>query len=322
MGHEENSQNDIISIIVPVYNVERYVERCVSSLASQTYRNLEIILIDDGSPDNSGKICDELALRDSRIIVKHQENKGIFVDADDWVHEEYIRILYQQIVTYNAQISACGTEIRSDQGHIAYYFQDLQSIRVFHKDEAMRELLMDQMIRNVAWNKLYQKDLFDEIRFPEGRIFEDIATTYRLIDKTEIIVFTGVPLYYYYKSEESIIRSKYTKAKFDKLTAERERAEFFRNHYPSMFLTASGIYVKSTLNALVASAGIADLKNERLKVRLDLLLWLKNEKKLRLPLKDRMAIVLLKTSLSLYDATVCKVCHVIAKYQNNEQRMG
>lgn len=340
MSQPEKQGQELISIIVPVYNVEKYVERCIKTLTQQTYKNIEIIIIDDGTPDNAGIICDELSKKDERIKVIHQKNQGLsgarntgieeargkyllFVDSDDWVHEDMVEVLYHLLVDNNAQIAACGTEIVGDKGHIAYFSDDLEEIKVFSTEEAMIELPLDERIRNVAWNKLYKKELFTDIRFPVGMIFEDIATTYRLIDKAEIIVYCGKPLYCYYKSESSILRSEFSSKWFDKVTACKMRAEYYQIHYPDFSKRVSLYYVRSVLNTLAFSSKKNKvLKLDREIIRQDVICWIENNSDLKLPFTFRVAYRVLKAGLSLYDLIISHVYLFIVNHKHNDKKMG
>lgn len=331
---------ELVSVIVPVYNVEKYVERCIQTLLEQTYSNIEIIIIDDGSPDNSGLICDYYASRDERIKVIHQANQGLsgarntgieaakgqylsFVDSDDWVSTEMVGFLYNHLKQYDAQISVCGTEICSDKGHVAYHSDNLEEICVFTREEAMRELLDDHKIRNVSWNKLYKKELFNGVRFPVGMVFEDIATTYQLIDKAQRVVYSGRPLYCYYKSDQSIIRSSFSVKKFDKVTALKKRAEFYKTRYPKLADKASETYVKSALNSLVGSYEKKDdLSKYRQLVRTDLLNWLQENSAIKLSPKNQIAYWALRKGMRVFDAIITRACLVVGKFQNNTKRMG
>ena len=341
MSQPKTPNQELISVIVPVYNVEKYVERCIKTLTQQTYRNIEIIIIDDGSPDNAGIICDELSKKDERIKVIHQKNQGLsgarntgideargeyllFVDSDDWVHEDMVEVLYHLLVDNNAQIAACGTEIVDDKGHIAYFSDDLEEIKVFSTEEAMIELPLDERIRNVAWNKLYKKELFNDIRFPVGMIFEDIATTYRLIDKAEIIVYCGKPLYCYYKSENSILRSEFSLKWFDKVTACKMRAEYYQIHYPEISKRVSLYYVRSVLNTLaISSKKKKEFFTQRTRIRRELIQWIQINKDITLPISFRVAFSILNRSQQLYDATVSKAYLFIADHnKKNLKKMG
>ena len=340
MSQPKTSNQELISVIVPVYNVEKYVERCIRSLTQQTYRNIEIIVVDDGSPDNAGALCDELSRCDKRIRVIHQKNQGLsgarntgineakgaylaFVDSDDWVQEDLLETLYKLLIEYNAQIAACGTEIVDDNGHIAYFSDNLEEIKVFSTEEAMNELPLDEKIRNVAWNKLYKKELFNDIRFPVGMIFEDIATTFRLIDKAKTIVYYGKPLYCYYKSESSILRSEFSAKWFDKVTACKMRAEYYQEHHPEISDRVSLYYIRSVLNTLAYSSKKKKAyKLDREKIRQDVICWIENNSDLMLPFTFRVAYRVLKAGLDLYDLIISHIYLFIVAHKQNDKKMG
>jgi len=185
--------SDLISIIIPVYNVEKYLERCVKSVINQTYKNLEIILVDDGAKDNSGKMCDELSKLDSRIKVIHKENGGLsdarnfglkiatgdyigFVDSDDYIADDMYETLYHTIKNNNADISIVSFYEMYKEKVIGV--RDSGNLEILSKQEAMKELLIDTKIQSYAWNKLFKKELFNDLKFPTGKNFEDIELLY------------------------------------------------------------------------------------------------------------------------------------------------
>ena len=336
---KQKVNTELISIVVPVYNVEKYISRCIESIIKQTYTNIEIIIIDDGSPDNSGVICDDFAKKDDRIRVIHQNNMGLsgarntgirlamgsyiaFVDSDDWINTEMIEVLYNLIKEYDAQIAACGVEMIGDEGHVAFFSDNLDEIRVYSKDEAMNELLDDKRIRNVTYNKLYKTELFEDIEFPVGRIFEDIFTTYKLIDKSNIVVYTGKPLYYYYRSNGSILRSSFNVKRFDKVYACKERASYYFENYPNLFPKASNVYVESALVSLANSSnGNKEVLSARKAIRNTLLQWI-DRYSLSLPTKEKISCNLLRLGLPTYDMSVGTACRIIGKVKKNDKRMG
>lgn len=215
-------QDEKITVIVPVYKVEKYLKRCVDSILHQTYQNLEVILVDDGSPDACGELCDNYAATDSRIKVLHQENGGqskarneamkvvtgkyfCFVDSDDYMHEEQIDRLYQLMLDYKAQISMVN---------FCNFTGECVSKHNFEKQsDEICELSGVECIKNmhmvqdelyvVMWGKLFQRELFDGIYFPEGRICEDLAILYRLFDKCQKVVYSKEMMYYYFRDNES-----------------------------------------------------------------------------------------------------------------------
>ncbi|WP_050008142.1 glycosyltransferase [Butyrivibrio sp. WCE2006] len=212
--------DELISVIVPVYKVENYIRKCIDSIIAQTYTTLEIILVDDGSPDNCGFICDEYAENDKRIRVIHKENGGlssarnaaldvmsgawiICVDSDDYVHPDMVRRLHDAATENNAEISMCSHYIeKADKLLITERVED--DIQVLDKKTALYKLIEDKEIKNYAWGKLYKSELFDGVRYPEGRNYEDIATTYYLFDKAKKIVKLPDYLYYYLIREDGI----------------------------------------------------------------------------------------------------------------------
>ena len=178
-----------ISVIVPVYNVEQYLERCVESIVNQTYKNLEIILVNDGSTDNSGELCDELAKKDNRIKVVHKENGGlsdarnngerestgeyiIFIDSDDYIHHEMLNTLYNQIVEKNADVSICGV-MNVYSNSETPQCSDINMDFVCDKEGFLKEYLIGEKIPGSICNKLLKKSIADKLEFPVGKIYED-----------------------------------------------------------------------------------------------------------------------------------------------------
>lgn len=213
-------QNPLISIIVPVYNVESYLQRCLDSIISQTYSNLEIILVDDGSPDKCPQICDKYATGDNRIVVIHKENGGLsdarnvglnickgeyisFIDSDDWVSLEYINELYTSIKETNADIAIVNHK------HVTSFptreIQEKRCIKLFSKQQALFELIAKQhQPFVVSWGKLYRKEMFSNIRFPKGKYHEDEFTSHLLINAATKIVYSNKTLYFYFQRSNSI----------------------------------------------------------------------------------------------------------------------
>lgn len=214
--------NDLISIIIPVYKVEEYLEKCIESVLKQTYTNLQIILVDDGSPDNCGKICDEYAKKDPRIEVIHKVNGGLsdarnvgiakakgkyigFVDSDDYIKEDMYEILINVIKEYDADVSICNLYDVIDGKE--YIRNNENGIQKYSRLEILKEVLLDKNIQSYAWNKLYKKELFDEIKYPIGKKYEDIGTTFYVFEKCNKIVVTSKPEYYYLKRSDSLVNN-------------------------------------------------------------------------------------------------------------------
>lgn len=255
--NEETRERELplISIIVPVYQVRDYVGECVESIQQQTYTNLEILLVDDGSTDGSGEVCDEYARKDERIRVIHQENKGLsgarnagldnvhgeyiaFVDSDDLVLTNYVEKLYGLIMKYEADIAACA--------YVKGTTEELQGIRkkyVVFDDAGEICMSSEKMLRQwhgkykmhetVAWNKLYHRSVWNGrklMRFPEHRSHEDVLTSHLIVQSVENIVLTTQSLYLYRIRNGSItVQAEYDCEKVRKnLDAQKERMAFFR----------------------------------------------------------------------------------------------
>ena len=229
-----------VSIIIPVYNVEKYLQQCLDSVLSQTYDNLEIVIVDDGSTDRSGNICDEYATFDERIAVFHTINKGLsaarnygldhcngdyiaFIDSDDWMESETIELLTKAILSEDADIAVCGhfnewKNYRNTQGIP-------ESNDVSEGDAIIRDYLHGYGIGVEIWNKLYRSKLFVQIRFPEGRVFEDVATTYKLLDISDKLIRVPKPLIHYRMRNSSIGKEHSIKSLTDCWISRYERYE-------------------------------------------------------------------------------------------------
>lgn len=239
--------NELISIVIPVYNVQSYMRRCLDSVLAQTYDNLEILLIDDGSTDESGYIADEYACCDERIKVFHQKNAGLsaarnygiqkaggeyiaFIDSDDYVSEFFIGRLYSLLKKYDAQISVCGY-VHGKNCSIP--FEKKNEVFCMSADECLERWHgKSKNMETVVWNKLYHKSVFKETKeiFPEGKIHEDILTVHLLVAKCNKIVFTTEKLYAYMVRDGSLINGKTSlKGMNDLLDAQEKRMFFFRD---------------------------------------------------------------------------------------------
>ncbi|MBR4049432.1 MAG: glycosyltransferase family 2 protein [Clostridia bacterium] len=230
---------DLISIIVPVYKVEKYIHRCVDSIINQTYKNIEIILVDDGSPDNCGKICDEYAEKDSRIKVIHKPNGGLsdarnhgidaatgdwlmFVDSDDWLHNHTVEKLHDAVNKYGVSVSVCNYEETSEENPCV-------DTAISAELWAPKDIYINKHITaTVAWGKLYRKNCFDEIRYPVGKIHEDEFVTYRILFAQEKIAFIDQPYYAYFINPDGITKSEWTPKRLDAVRALFEQIRFFK----------------------------------------------------------------------------------------------
>lgn len=234
-----------ISVIVPVYKVEAFLHRCVDSLLAQTYPDFELILVDDGSPDNCGAICEEYAGKDSRVHVIHRQNGGLsaarntgidwvfansdsqwlaFVDSDDWVHPNYLQLLLKAAEQENCRISVCGF-YRSAGDPIP---EDRQEAIVALTPEDYYCGDYHDGITAVAWNKLYHRSVFAELRYPEGMLHEDELTTYQAIFAVEKVAVTPVRLYGYYQNPKGIMNAQWSPKRMHMLEAFENQLAFAR----------------------------------------------------------------------------------------------
>jgi glycosyltransferase involved in cell wall biosynthesis len=238
-----------ISIIVPVYNVELYLEECIESILAQTFTDFEILLINDGSIDKSGDICDEYAKDDNRIKVIHKEYGGVssarnvgiklaqgeyigFVDSDDRIDKKMFNTLHMLCVETKSDISICtlGREIN---GQLINRKEE-ELIKEMNNTEAMRELFKGVLYRFSLCNKLFRKNCFKNIQFPEGRIHEDLSTTYRLFANCNRAIFTNYIGYIYVKRENSILTTSFSEKRLDAFIGWNEILSFMSEKYPQL----------------------------------------------------------------------------------------
>ncbi|MRH42701.1 glycosyltransferase [Aquibacillus halophilus] len=238
-----------ISIIVPVYNIEQYLRKCLDSILAQTFTDFEVIIVNDGSTDSSGDICDEYAELDNRVRVIHTYNGGLssarnvglklsrgdfvgFIDGDDWVFKDMYQTLYELCNQTNSDISIC-TMYREIEGEIVYVDRD-NYIKEMDNVEAMRQLFKGNLYRFAVWNKLYTKKCFEHVQFPEGRIHEDLFTTYKVFAKADKVVFTNYAGYIYVKRDSSILTTNYNEKRLDAFLGWNEIISFMNKNYSQL----------------------------------------------------------------------------------------
>lgn len=249
--------NPLISIIVPIYKVEQYLKNCVKSIQNQTYKNIEIILVDDGSPDNCGQICDELAKRDERIKVIHKENGGLssarnaglaiakgeyfgFVDSDDCIHPQMYELLYNDIVTFGTKLSFCQPNMCYNE-LIPEVSINNESV-IFTKQDLIHKCLND-VIWFCAWSKLYHRSLREFVHFPEGRTNEDYAIMLMVYDQCDKIAVNYNKLYNYCKREGSITTAPKLKNIHDAVVNAHSVSSFIDENYPDSACYAFNILI-------------------------------------------------------------------------------
>lgn len=244
-------ENALISVIVPVYKVEQYLSKCVGSILNQTYPNLEVILVDDGSPDGSGAICDSFAARDSRVRVIHKRNGGLsdarnagidmasgdyfaFVDSDDWVEPDAYETMLALAQKYDAKIVCAGRYDEDSASGAQTLGLCPEKEELISGKEAVRRILRWEHMDSSACDKLYARELYADIRYPVGRVVEDVATTYRLVLLAGNMAMLPKPVYHYCHREQSITTASVSEKTFH--TAENAGAlyEFICENYPNL----------------------------------------------------------------------------------------
>lgn len=238
----------LVSVIVPVYKAEAYLDKCISSIVQQTYTNLEIILVDDGSPDRSGEICDTWAAKDSRIRVIHQENAGggaarnaaldvargeliAFVDSDDYIAPDMYAHLYG-LMNQGADIAECAHVAVLDDDAVFENAED--AVRSWSVREAMAEHIRDRIFRQLIWNKLYRREMIGDIRFPVGKKIDDEFFTYQVLGNAQTLIRSEKICYAYRQQESSVMHSLDAGKRLQAVEAKIQRHEYITERFPDL----------------------------------------------------------------------------------------
>lgn len=280
----KSSMLSLINVIIPVYGVEHYLPKCVDNVLAQSYSNIRVILIDDGSPDECPCICDDYAALDSRVVALHRQNGGlsaarntgleylfslnsrergkyvVFVDSDDWVDSDYIESLYNLIVAHNADIAQCGHYISYSNAREECKNRD-HSTKTLTRIEAINSLCRNGVWDVTVWNKLYKMDLFQDIRFPEGKSYEDTATCYLIAAQCNHFVVNMTPKYHYVQRYSSIANGTvWRDSKFDLIEAGDAMADWVQVHYPQLSTAAmeKRVFVRLSTLAQMVNTGHKD----------------------------------------------------------------
>jgi len=251
-----------ISIIVPVYKAEPYLRKCLDSIVNQTYRNLEIILVDDGSPDSCGAICDEYAAADKRIKVIHKENGGVasarnaglelvagdyigWVDSDDWIEPKMFETMLDSALSQDADIVICSRQERYPNME---FQMGWQQETVLDKEQAIALLAEDNLVHSYLWDKLWRRELFDGVKIPDLKVFEDMAVMYQLFKRAGRIVCLPDIFYHYEHHEASLTEAPSLKSRLDFYQVSKERYDALKRDLPPLAYKLSSVLVEAAVH--------------------------------------------------------------------------
>lgn len=315
-GINLKNEKPLVSIILPVYNVEKYLPKCMESIFLQTYSNIEIIIVDDGSNKECAELCDKYLAIDQRVSVFHKSNGGLSdarnygimrakgeyitcIDSDDFVDKTYVEYLVYLILKYKSKMAICQHRFIYDNGKV----QDKKLIgdELLSSEQCLESMLYNKIIDTSAWAKLYQKRLFDNVKYPKGRIFEDIGTTYALMLQCDYIAVGYESKYNYVYRQDSIVNDVFNPKKLDLLYMTDKMAESVIIEYPNLnkAIIRRRVYSRfSTLNQLLSTKGFDNEKKECITFIMN------NRKNIltngKAPLRDKMAILLLSLGFKNY----------------------
>lgn len=243
-------QTPLISVIVPVYKVEKYLDKCIQSIVEQTYRNLEIILVEDESPDRCSEMCDQWEIEDSRIIVIHQHNGGggkarnramdcakgeyiAFVDSDDYISPNMFETLYSFFSTDIDIVECDYCMVENDSEKFSDQTIDSRA-KKFSVDEAMRENIEGHWFQQVIWNKLYRRNVIGDIRFPEGKLIDDEFWTYKVIGNARNLIHVEKVLYAYRQQSQSVMHISFSLRRLQGIEAHEGKLEYITHNFPEL----------------------------------------------------------------------------------------
>lgn len=246
MWIKENRMEHLISVIIPVYKVEKYLDKCIESVVNQAYRNLEIILVDDGSPDHCPAMCDAWAKKDNRIRVLHKKNGGLsdarnaglavatgelisFIDSDDWIEKSFFECLHQAMIETDADVAECATVYETEDGKLLRIRKEAPAT-LLERKEALCRLILEDGVYQTVWNKLYRCEIVREVTFVSGKCNEDDFWTYQVFDRGKKLAIVEAPLYHYLQRGTSIIGAGYNLQRLDGLEARFQRMEYLQKY--------------------------------------------------------------------------------------------
>lgn len=247
-------RSSAVSVIIPIYNVENYLNRCVESIVNQTYKNLEIILVDDGSLDDCPQMCDDLARKDSRIKVIHKENGGLsdarnagmniatgeyisFIDSDDYIALDFFETLISVMEKENSDIAECNVVKFYEDGRFEKYSDDL-AVTTFDTESALSGLIAENPFHQHVWNKLYKVQLVQDIPYAVGKLNEDEFWTYQAFGRAQKVSKINKTMYYYFQRSSSIMGERYNFRRLDALEGKSNRQNYIEKNYPNLVVQA------------------------------------------------------------------------------------
>lgn len=313
-------EQPLITVIVPVYKAEHYLEKCIQGLLRQTHQNLEIILVNDGSPDNSGAMCDSFAKRDARIRVIHKENGGAssarnaglnamrgdyvgFIDSDDWIEPNMFEHMLSLLTAHHAQIAACGLQCDYGNGTTVYFngnYPHCKDVEVYSRLDALREAIIGRKITPSMCDKMLKASIFQNLRFREGTVNEDFELVPQCIELADTVVYDPLPLYHYVIDGESVTHGTFKKSRFTEAQVSRNLMAHYQEHYPSLYPYALAKHAEICMNLVQASAADNAFAEERK----DLIAEVRAMKKRRffrfLDRKNQFKLILFSLSVPLF----------------------
>lgn len=306
----------LISVILPIYNIQNYLKKCMDSIFAQTYKNLEIIMVDDGSTDESSDMCDKYIAEDSRVVVFHKKNGGLSdarnygikrakgeyitcIDPDDFVDMDYVEYLYKLLTENGTRMSVCQHRVLYD----GRKNDELGSSgsEVLTNKVCIERMLYHDVIDTSAWAKLYEKSLFDTVEYPKGKLFEDIGTTYKLMLQCEKIAVGYESKYNYIVRESSIVNCSFSKKKLDLLETTDDMAKNVLKVYPDLDKAVMRRRTYARFSTLNQMSKTRDFKTERN----EMIRFIKENKSVlmsdpKVPKRDILALRMLSMGYFMY----------------------
>lgn len=284
---KEIDNNCLISIIIPAYNVELYIDQCIKSILQQTYQNIEVIIIDDGSTDQTPQMCDNYSAQDSRVKVYHQENAGqaaarnfaltmakgeyiIYIDCDDYVSLDYIENLFNYMVKYEADIVQCYAQKFWDDGKKELLKISETTPQVYNASEALKEFCYQRKFYAAPWAKLIRRELMEGLAFPENMGYEDMAIMYKLIGKVNKIVLLPKILYFYRQHNASTMHNTFSKKKIDRIIIAEDLKRYIEMNFPENSTAVKTRYILANFQLLMDLPYNSKYKELRKKIKINI----------------------------------------------------